>query len=146
MDCSKWLMSALGLLATGAVPAAELTISCGTPPTEAFLCEQPAMEWARATGNTVRIAPAPQQTNDRYEAYQAVFAAQSAELDVVEIDLIWPAALSEHLVDLVSVEQIDAKSGGLEEYGLARKLVRADPFGRSPRSHFEQPRHLTAAT
>lgn len=111
MKHSNWVLSALGLLAAGAVPAAELTISCGTAPTEAHLCEQPAMEWARATGNTVRILPAPQQTNDRYAAYTEAFEAQSAELDVVEIDLIWPTALGDHLVDLAPLLGADGQAG-----------------------------------
>lgn len=49
---------------------------------------------------TVEVVQSGESTNDRFALYLQLFEAQSSAADVLEIDIIWPGDLSEHLVDL----------------------------------------------
>ncbi|ADI13754.1 ABC transporter substrate-binding protein [Truepera radiovictrix] len=53
---------------------------------------------------TVEIIQGPESATDRYALYLQFFQAQSGEADVLEIDVIWPGDLAEHLVDLYEYE------------------------------------------
>jgi trehalose/maltose transport system substrate-binding protein len=53
---------------------------------------------------TVEIVQGPESASERYALYLQFFQAQSAEADVMEIDVIWPGDLAEHLVDLYEYE------------------------------------------
>ncbi|HSH05998.1 MAG TPA: ABC transporter substrate-binding protein [Anaerolineae bacterium] len=49
---------------------------------------------------TVNFLDAGEVVEDRLSVYLQIFEAQSAELDVAQIDVIWPGDLAEHFVDL----------------------------------------------
>ncbi len=49
---------------------------------------------------TVEFIQGPASATDRYGLYLQTFQAQSADIDVMQIDVIWPGDLAEHLVDL----------------------------------------------
>ncbi|HEX7040495.1 MAG TPA: ABC transporter substrate-binding protein [Trueperaceae bacterium] len=49
---------------------------------------------------TVDVIETPDLSNDRLGVYLQVFEAQSPDIDVMQIDVIWPGDLAEHLVDL----------------------------------------------
>lgn len=49
---------------------------------------------------TVNVLDLPDQVNDVLALYLQSFQAQSAEFDVLQIDVIWPGDLQQHLVDL----------------------------------------------
>src|SRR5690606_2246858 len=48
----------------------------------------------------VDVIETPDLSNDRLGVYLQVFEARSPEIDVMQIDVIWPGDLAEHLVDL----------------------------------------------
>jgi trehalose/maltose transport system substrate-binding protein len=48
----------------------------------------------------VKVLTTPDLANDRLGLYLQFFEAQSPEVDVYQIDVIWPGDLAEHLVDL----------------------------------------------
>ena len=83
-----------------AASAATLTLSCGAVGKELALCRSGAEAWARETGNEVRVVTAPSSTNERLALYQQLLAAGSADIDVFQIDVIWPGILAAHLNDL----------------------------------------------
>lgn len=59
---------------------------------------------------TVNVVERPQSSTETLAQYQQFFEAQSGEIDVYQIDVVWPAILAEHLVDLteyVEQEHID---------------------------------------
>ena len=53
---------------------------------------------------TVEVLAGPESATDRLGLYLQFFEAQSGEVDVFEIDVIWPGDLAEHLVNLYDYE------------------------------------------
>ena len=102
MRLGRWLLLLGWLAASAAAPAtaATLTIACGNGGLELELCKRHADEWARRTGNTVRTFSQPASATEALALYRQLFAGQSAALDVVRIDTVWPGILKDHLVDL----------------------------------------------
>ncbi|HXV26124.1 MAG TPA: ABC transporter substrate-binding protein [Alphaproteobacteria bacterium] len=84
------------------VHAIEVAISCGAVGIELELCRSGAEAWARDTGNRVKIVSTPNDSNERLALYQQLFATGSKEIDVFQIDVIWPGTLADHLIDLRS--------------------------------------------
>jgi trehalose/maltose transport system substrate-binding protein len=76
-----------GILAAGAIAgpaaAATVSISCGAVGLELKLCQEGADAWAK-----------------RLALYQQLLAAKSPDIDVFQIDVIWPGILANHFIDL----------------------------------------------
>jgi len=94
------LAAALAGAPIASATAAEVSISCGAVGMELELCREGAEAWAEATGNTVTVVSTPNATNERLALYQQILAAGGSEIDVYQIDVIWPGILGEHFVDL----------------------------------------------
>lgn len=63
--------------------------------------EQAAIDYCvEQTGLEVEVVNGPQSATDRIAQYLQFFGAQSSDVDVLMIDVIWPGILAEHLVDL----------------------------------------------
>ncbi len=92
----------LGGLALGALPAAaaEISMSCGAQDMEMRLCQEAADAWAAESGNSVKVVRGPERSNERYFQYLDLLGRGDPGLDVLEIDVIWPSALADELVDL----------------------------------------------
>lgn len=82
------------------VQAASVTISCGAVGRELELCRSGAEAWSQATGHAVHIVTAPASSTERLALYQQLLAAASNDVDVFQIDVIWPGILARHFVDL----------------------------------------------
>ncbi|WP_295818102.1 extracellular solute-binding protein, partial [uncultured Deinococcus sp.] len=80
--------------------AVTLTIACGAVGQELELCKAGAARWAAKTGNTVKVFESPNLTNDRLALYQQQLAAKSSDIDVYQLDVVWPGLLAQHFVDL----------------------------------------------
>lgn len=91
---------ACGLAAAANARAAEISISCSAVGLELRLCREGAERWARATGNTVRLVSTPNSASERLALYQQLLAARSPDIDVLQIDVVWPGILARHLLDL----------------------------------------------
>ncbi|PIP97751.1 MAG: ABC transporter substrate-binding protein, partial [Rhodobacterales bacterium CG18_big_fil_WC_8_21_14_2_50_71_9] len=70
--------------------AANVSLSCGAVGAELELCRQGAEAWAAKTGNTVTIVSTPNSTTERLALYQQLLAAGAKDIDVFQIDVIWP--------------------------------------------------------
>ena len=55
---------------------------------------------------TIKVQQGPESATDRYALYLQLFEAQSADADILEIDVIWPGDLAPHLVDLYQTEGV----------------------------------------
>ena len=91
---------AVGLTAARGAHAVEIAISCGAVGQELQLCRDGADAWARRTGNTVRIVSTPNSATERLALYQQLLAGGSREIDVYQIDVVWPGILAPNFVDL----------------------------------------------
>lgn len=96
------LSSAAAFAYSGAVQAqgVEVTISCGAVGVELQACEEASSEWAEATGNSVNIVSTPNSATERLALYQQILNAGASDIDVFQIDVIWPGILASHFVDL----------------------------------------------
>jgi trehalose/maltose transport system substrate-binding protein len=97
-----WIWRAL-IAVLAAVPgaqAAEITLSCGTQELEFRLCEEAAAAWSAESGNTATVVRAPEQSNQRYFEYLDLLSRGDPSIDILQIDVIWPSALADQLIDL----------------------------------------------
>ncbi len=104
------LAGLLGGLPIAAVNAETLAISCGAVGQELQLCKEGTEAWAKQTGNQVKVISTPNSATERLALYQQILAAQSPEIDVFQIDIIWPGILANHFIDLAP--HIDAATIG----------------------------------
>ena len=98
---------ALGLLGAAALVACvtsakaeTLAIACGAVGKELQVCKDLGDAWARKTGNSVKVVPTPNSATERLALYQQLLAAGSPDVDVFEIDTIWPGILGTHFSDI----------------------------------------------
>ena len=94
------LIPLTGILVNGSVGAATITISCGAVGIELTLCQEGAEAWAEKSGHKVRVVSTPNSSSERLALYQQLLAAQASDIDVFQIDVIWPGLLANHLHDL----------------------------------------------
>ncbi|HEX3210266.1 MAG TPA: ABC transporter substrate-binding protein [Geminicoccaceae bacterium] len=110
---STVIAAALAILLGGALApaqAATVSISCGAVGLELQLCQQGAEAWAKKSGNQVKVISTPNSSTERLALYQQMLAANSADIDVYQIDVIWPGILASHFIDLskhIDKAQID---------------------------------------
>lgn len=103
------LAVAMALLtcATGAMAVAwpdlsgvELTVAAGAVGQELELTKEAVAEFERLTGAKVNVLETPDLVQDRLGLYLQFLGARSADIDVYQIDVIWPGILAEHALDL----------------------------------------------
>lgn len=90
----------LALGGAGAAQAATLTISCGSVGQDFEFCKRHTEEWSKKTGHTVKLFTLPQSTTDLLGLYRQMFAAKSADVDIINVDVVWPGMIKDHLIDL----------------------------------------------
>ncbi|WP_151703769.1 ABC transporter substrate-binding protein [Nitrincola alkalilacustris] len=90
---SAWLLA-------GAVHATSITISCGAVGAELQLCEEGVAAWRAKTGNHVELVSTPNSSTERLSLYQQLLSAGTQDIDVLQIDVVWPGMLAQHLLDL----------------------------------------------
>lgn len=82
------------------VPAESLAISCGSVGIELALCQASAQAWSERTGHPVRVVSTPNSATERLALYQQWLASGARDVDVYQIDVIWPGLLARHFIDL----------------------------------------------
>ncbi len=90
----------VALAGAGAAHAATLSISCGAVGQEFEFCKTGTEAWAKKTGNQVNLVSTPNSATERLALYQQLLAAGAADIDVFQIDVVWPGTLGNHLIDL----------------------------------------------
>jgi trehalose/maltose transport system substrate-binding protein len=89
-----------GVLAAGAADAAAIKISCAAVGQELEFCKSTAQAWAKKTGHEVQVVTPPNDASERLALYQQVLSAGSDKIDVLQVDVVWPGLLGNHLLDL----------------------------------------------
>jgi trehalose/maltose transport system substrate-binding protein len=94
---------AVGALGAGAIHearGADLAVACSALGKERELCQQGIDAWSKRTGNKAHIVSAPNSATERLALYQQILAARGGDIDVFQIDVVWPGILAGDLVDL----------------------------------------------
>jgi trehalose/maltose transport system substrate-binding protein len=84
------------------------------------------------TGIQVNVVPKPQSATENYATYLRLFQAQSPDIDVMMVDVIWPGALATHLMPLDEALGMLAKQhypGIIENNTINGRLVAMPWFG-----------------
>ncbi len=98
--CSIISAAFLWLAAAAAAPAATVSIACAAVGIEYRLCREGAEAWAAESGHEVRLIQTPNLANERLALFQQLLAAGSPDIDLFQIDVIWPGILGRHFIDL----------------------------------------------
>ena len=78
-----------------------ITVASGTVGIEKQLVDEAAEMYTKEhPGVVVKVLETPELSTDRLGLYLQFFEAKSSEVDVYQVDVIWPGDLAEHLVDL----------------------------------------------
>ncbi|NDJ87316.1 MAG: ABC transporter substrate-binding protein [Chloroflexi bacterium] len=78
-----------------------VTLIAGSVGQEGEIARQQLDRWAEVCPNvSVDLVARPDSATETLGQYQQFFEAESSEIDVYQIDVIWPGILAEHLVDL----------------------------------------------
>ena len=124
-----------------------IKIACGTVGSQQALCKAAADRWAAKTGNKVEVVPNVASSNERLALFQQQLSAQSSDVDVYQIENIWPGLLADYFVDLkqyvpattikeffpsmIEADTVDGKLVDLPWYGDAGLLYyRKDLLGK----------------
>ena len=78
--------------------AATVTISCSATGHDLAMCTQGAQAWAKQTGNEVKVVSMP--SSGQLALYQQLLSAGSSDIDILQIDVVWPGILAQDLLDL----------------------------------------------
>jgi trehalose/maltose transport system substrate-binding protein len=87
-------------MSPGRAGAAEIAIACSALGQEQDHCRAGAEAWAERTGNSVKLISTPGSASEQLALYQQLLAAGAADIDVFQIDVVWPGILGEHFIDL----------------------------------------------
>ncbi len=104
----RWLAAATAglILALGTTArAAEIAVSCSALGKEYEICKEGVDAWAKKSGNTVKIISTPNSATERLALYQQILAAGASDIDVFQVDVVWPGILGQHLLDLTQKAQ-----------------------------------------
>nr|WP_163502350.1 ABC transporter substrate-binding protein [Halomonas socia] len=107
-------LASAAMATTSHAQAADLTISCGAVGAELTLCQEGVRAWEEATGHSVDVVSTPNSSTERLSLYQQILSANSSDIDVMQIDVVWPGLLANHLLDLREVLGDDAADGHFE--------------------------------
>jgi len=97
--------SLLAFGAASSLHAATLTLSCGSNAADIQFCEPYAKEWGKQHGHEIKLFTPPTSTTDYLALLRQQFAAKSGDIDVINIDVVWPGVIKDHLLDLKKYSQ-----------------------------------------
>jgi trehalose/maltose transport system substrate-binding protein len=94
------VFAAAATLSAAPLAAQEISISCGAVGQELKFCTEGVEAWSKKTGVKVKVVSTPNSTSERLALYQQLLAAKATDIDVFQIDVIWPGILGTHFLDL----------------------------------------------
>ena len=80
--------------------AAEISIACGAIGREHEICRQGVARWEQRSGHKARLVSVPASATEGLAVFQQLLAAGTSDIDVLQIDVVWPGILANHLIDL----------------------------------------------
>jgi len=131
-------LASASLLATGAI-AADLTIVHGSIGRDQEVLRSQLDKFEAATDHTVTIVSMPESTTDQFGQYKLWLSAESDDIDVYRMDVIWAPQLAAHFVDLTPhVADIvgDFVPAAIESQTVDGKLVALPMFLGAPALYY----------
>jgi trehalose/maltose transport system substrate-binding protein len=83
-----------------AIGGETIRIACPAVGIEYELCREGADAWAQQTGNSVELIQTPNLADERLALFQQLLSSESPDIDVMQIDVIWPGILGQYFADL----------------------------------------------
>ena len=140
---SLWKTLTLSLAAStalaGFVSADELNIVHGAVGRDQDVLRANLDRFEAETGHTVNIVSMPERTTDQFAQYKLWLAAQSADIDVYRLDVIWAPQLADHFIDLTeaTADIIDQfVPAAVESQTVDGKLVALPMFLGAPALYY----------
>ncbi|HBG97481.1 MAG TPA: ABC transporter substrate-binding protein [Rhodobacteraceae bacterium] len=131
-------LAGLAAMATGAI-AEDLTIVHGSVGRDQEVLRKQLDAFEAETGHTVTIVSMPESTTDQFGQYRLWLAAQSADIDVYRLDVIWAPQLASHFIDLgphVADIVDDFVPAAIESQTVDGKLVALPMFLGAPALYY----------
>lgn len=128
-------------LLSSAAWAADLSIVHGSVGRDQEVLRSQLDKFEADTGNKVTIVSMPESTTDQFGQYRLWLAAQSSDIDVYRLDVIWAPQIASHFVDLTPhVEDIRAQfvPAAVESQTVDGKLVGLPMFLGAPALYYRQ--------
>lgn len=97
---AAFFLGICGLSAESGAQGVRIAISCGAVGVELELCREGVSAWEEQTGNRVEIVSTPNSSTERLALYQQMLAAGADDIDVFQIDIVWPGILGGYFIDL----------------------------------------------
>lgn len=97
---AAFLLGICVLPADSEAQGVQIGISCGAVGVELDLCREGVSAWEELTGNRVEIVSTPNSSTERLALYQQMLAAGADDIDVFQIDIVWPGILGGYFIDL----------------------------------------------
>ncbi len=92
-----------------------------------------ADEFERETGIAVQFVIGPDSSTERLAEYQRFFQAQSADIDIYQLDVIWPGLFAAHLEDLSDVINVSEHfPAAVATWMVDERLVAAPYYSDAP--------------
>lgn len=126
-------------LLAGTAIAAELSIVHGSVGRDQEILRSQLDKFEAETGHKVTIVSMPESTTDQFAQYKLWLAAQSSDIDVYRLDVIWAPQIATHFVDLTPhVEDIiaDFVPGAVESQMVGGNLVALPMFLGAPALYY----------
>lgn len=100
MKALRALLVLAAALFAGRAAAVDISVSCGAVGIELRLCKEAVARWEAKTRHTAEIVSTPNSSTERLALYQQLLAAHAPDIDVFQVDIIWPGILGEHFINL----------------------------------------------
>ncbi|HTE55411.1 MAG TPA: ABC transporter substrate-binding protein [Kofleriaceae bacterium] len=87
----------------GATPSSgpvEVAISCGSVGKDYETCKAGVEAWEKKTGNKVKLVTGPTSSTEQLALAQQLLAAGATDIDVFNVDVVWPGILGTFFLDL----------------------------------------------
>jgi trehalose/maltose transport system substrate-binding protein len=131
-------IAGVAMLAGGAF-AKDLTIVHGSVGRDQEVLRSQLDRFEAETGHSVTIVSMPESTTDQFGQYRLWLAAQSSDIDVYRLDVIWAPQLASHFIDLTPhVADIvdDFVPAAIESQTVDGKLVALPMFLGAPALYY----------
>jgi trehalose/maltose transport system substrate-binding protein len=96
------LLCSAAVLLTGGCKKSDngISISCGSVGKEFDVCKEGVEAWAKQTGHKATVVTSTTSSTDKLAAAQQLLSAESSDVDVFSVDVVWPGILGKFFLDL----------------------------------------------